>query len=97
MKKFARHRSLDELRNLCVERGVALNTDRYDCEGSDYVVVSGLFGRRRLVVIYSVVNGRFFGKRGDQRFSESSPCDGQPWFDAILDLVYAPVTEAAHG
>jgi len=98
MKKFSRHRTLDELKSLCAERGLKLNTDRYDHAGSDYVLVSGLFAGEAAEVLCSTFNGRFFGALADGRkFTEDDAHDGQPWFDAILDLVYVFAPEAAHG
>ena len=98
MKTFQRHRTLDELKALCAEKSLTLNTDRYDRDGSDYVLVSGGFAGQTADVLYCTVNGRFFGTlAGGRKFTETAPCDGQAWFDAILDLVYVPGPEAAHG
>lgn len=96
MKKFARHRSLDELKALCAERGFAVNTDAHDRRGSDFVHLTGMIGNAPVNVFYSVFNGTFFGETpSGRRFNESSDLDHVPWYAALLDLFF--VGEAAHG
>ncbi|MFL7904707.1 hypothetical protein ACJ41P_26505 [Azospirillum argentinense] len=97
MKKFAIHRPLRELKPLCEARGIQLDTTRHDRDFSDFVTLSGVFGNQNVQLLYSVFNGTFFGETASgERFSETSSLDGEPWFDALLDLLYVPM-EASHG
>ena len=98
MMTFARHRRLDELKQLCAERGITLNTDRHDNLriASDFVTLSGQFADRKLTVIYSVFNGNFHGRTEDGlTFTHGSLHDDEPWFAALLNLVFVP-QEAVH-
>lgn len=96
MRKFARHRRLNELKQLCAERGFMLDTTKHDRDHSDFVTLGGVIGNRHVMFLYSVFNGTFFGETADGvRFSETSPLDGEPWFDALLDLLYVQKQEEA--
>ena len=111
MKTYARHRRLDELKQLCASQGITVNTDRHDDPkvASDFVALRGVFCGTTVFMVYSVINGCFAGEAaGGQRFSERSPLDGEGWFDAILDLLFVPkvpdavaaapeLAEVAHG
>jgi hypothetical protein len=95
MQKFARHRSVDELKAICAERGFRIKTDLYDA-GDDHVSVFPVIGGENFMVLYSGFNGRFFGKRNGMHFtSDMDFLDADPWFQALLDLFYtnAPATE----
>lgn len=90
-KKFTRHRTLDELRVLCAERGIDLNTERYDTRLEDHVCLRGTFADVDAWVIYNTFNGLFFGKTisgGTTKFNECSQLDGEAWYAAILDLLF---------
>ncbi|KAA0678103.1 hypothetical protein [Roseomonas genomospecies 6] len=99
MKTFARHRTLAELKPLCAQRNIAVDTTRHDVIASDFITLSGKFGIVDLMVIYSVFNGTFYGETSDGlAFNERSPFDDTPWFAALLELLYvAKPVEAAHG
>lgn len=88
MQKFARHRSVDELKIICAERGFRIKTDLYDA-GDDHVSVFPVIDGEAFMVLFSGFNGRFFGKRNGLRFScDMADLDAEPWFQALLDLFY---------
>lgn len=96
MKKFARHRSLEELRPLLAERGIDVDTAGHD-RGSDFIHLAGVLEGVQFKAAYSTFNGTFFGETiVGTRFTERSPLDSQFWFAALLDLLYVP-QEATHG
>ncbi len=96
MKKFAGHRGVSALKALCAEKGVQIDTTKHDRNFSDFVSLRGVFCKTSVTMIYSVFNGTFFGETAQgASFNESSPFDDEPWFAAILDLLYLPL-EAAH-
>lgn len=96
MKKFAGHRGVSALKALCAEKGVQIDTTKHDRDFSDFVRLDGVFDKTVVTMIYSVFNGTFFGETEQGvRFNESSPFDDEPWFTAILDLLYLP-PEATH-
>lgn len=87
-KRFAGHRSYEQIRAECRRQGLVLEDANYRRNGSDWIGVR----RRRdsTVVLYSTPTGRFHGTHptcGTQ-FTESSPFDGEPWFDALLAFFY---------
>jgi hypothetical protein len=88
MTKFLRHKTYDEIRQQCAAAGIELDTSKYD-EGSDYIVVSstGPNGEKARV-LYSTVNGNFFGTTpdGTEFSSDDKRLDGTPWFDALLNF-----------
>lgn len=97
MQKFARHRTVDEIKKLGKKRGFTVNTQRHDRHGDDHIVIHGEFAGHTLPVLYSSVNGRFFGElpSGDMFSSDDTAFDGQPWFDAMLNFFLVPVSDAA--
>lgn len=97
MKKFTRHVTLVELKERCAEKGIAIDTEKHDRDFSDYVTVSGAFAGKDFVLIFNTFNGTFFGEMEDKRqFSETSKFEGEPWYSAILDLLFVSEKEAAH-
>lgn len=98
MKTFARHRRLDELKQLGAERGITINTDRHDNPriASDFVTLTGEFADKKLTVVYSVFNGNFYGRTEDGlTFTHGSLHDDEPWFADLLNLVFVS-QEAVH-
>lgn len=84
MKKFARHKTSDEVIKQCAEQGIYLNMERYS-QGSDYITVGT---HEKGYAVYSVVNGRFFGKTDSGiEFSSDDTCyDAEPWMQALLNF-----------
>lgn len=95
MKKFARHRSLDELRPLLTERRIEIDTTRYDA-GSDWVALSGSFAGVEIDLIYCPFNGHFYGEHEGPFSERCAAMDAEPWYAELLDLLYVPREEAAH-
>lgn len=89
MQKFARHRSVDELKAICAERGFRIKTDRYEA-GDDHIGVLAIIGGDTYGVGYSAFNGRFFGETPDGIWftSDMEHLDHEPWFQALLNLFY---------
>lgn len=91
MKTFARHRTLDELRILCAEQGIEIDSRKHDDAGSDHVVLEGVIDNTPFKLLFSTFNGTFFGEAGGGApFNESSDLDDEPWFSDLLDLLYVP-------
>lgn len=88
MQKFARHRSVDELKAICAERGFRIKTDLYEA-GSDHISVFPIIDGETFSVIYNGFNGRFFGWRNNICFASGmASLDDKPWFQALLNLFY---------
>jgi len=82
MKKFAGHKTLEQIRKQCEECGVELNTYQHD-HGDDHVALYS----PDVKILYSTVSGRFFGTTPEGiKFSSDDKLDGTPWFDALLDF-----------
>lgn len=96
MQKFARHRSLKELKAEAKRRGWSVNDDQYQRQGSDFVRVDFRHGRVSGSALYSTVNGRFFGKTktGVEFNSDDSARDRVPYFAALLACCYVSTKSA---
>jgi len=98
MRKFTHHVTLTVLKKRCAEKGLAIDTTKHDRDFSDYVTVSGALAGMDFVLIFNTFNGQFFGATEDKReFSETSTLDAEPWYAAILDLLFVGEMEAVHG
>ena len=85
--KFSGHRNYAQIREACRAQGLLLEDMAYRKHGSDWIGIRGQTGGT--LVMYSTPTGRFHGIHPDGRsFSESSPLDGEPWFDALLGFFY---------
>lgn len=96
MKKFARTKTLDDIRAQCEQQGLELNTTLYDAGESDYIKISSTDGKTSAKVLFCTFNGWFFGTvssggPGMDFHSENASLDGTPWFDALLAFFYVPV------
>jgi hypothetical protein len=89
MQKFTRHRTVDELKIICAERGFRIKTDRYE-SGDDHIGIFPVIDGEVYGVVYNGFNGRFFGDTpGGVLFeSDMADLDAEPWFQALLDLFY---------
>jgi hypothetical protein len=96
MKRFARHKTHDEIKRQCAEQGVPFNDHGWRKRGDDHIVI-GLPSRGH--VLYNTFNGRFFGRTpgmpqvpewpvATDFDSDDTKLDGQPWFDALLLFFY---------
>lgn len=87
-KKFAGHRNYEQIREACRAQGLILEDVDYRRHGSDWIGVRGKPGGT--LVLYSTPTGRFHGTHPDtgEKFTESSPLDGKPWFDALLSFFF---------
>jgi hypothetical protein len=86
MKKFARHKTLGEIRSQCMLQRLELNDRLYETEGYDTVKITG----GGAWVIYNTFNGRFFGAtpKGIEFTSDSPQHDSKPWMQALLSFFY---------
>lgn len=83
-QKFAGNKPLEVIRAECEAQGVQFIDSQYR-RGSDYVTLRS----PNAWVMFSVFNGRFFGKTPDGiEFSSDDKRDGTPWFDALLEFFY---------
>jgi hypothetical protein len=84
MKKFAGHRSYDEIKALCQEQGLRFVDTAYIFNGADSVTVVG----GGAVVVYDTTTGRFRGSTPDgiDFDSNSDEHDNEPWFQALLSF-----------
>jgi hypothetical protein len=86
--KFSGHRSYEQIRAECKAQGLILEDFMYRTQGSDWIGIRGKPGGT--LVLYSTPTGRFHGRHPatGEAFTESSPFDGEPWFDALLGFFY---------
>jgi hypothetical protein len=83
-RKFAGNKTLDVIRAQCKAQGVQFIDSQYK-RGSDFVTLRS----PDAWVMFSVFNGRFFGRTPDGvEFMSDDKRDGTPWFDALLDFFY---------
>lgn len=96
MKKFSRHKTLDEITGACRAAGFEVDTEQYD-HGSDHVTIDGIFAGRRMAIIYNTFNGRFLAPDDDGHLltERSANLDGIDWYDAILEFLYVADEPAA--
>jgi hypothetical protein len=87
MRKFKDFKRLEQLKIDVPAAGLTLKHDLYD-KGSDFITVEGWIRGVAVFVLYSCFNGTFFGSADGLDFSSDASLDGQPWFDALLDLFY---------
>ena len=95
--QFARHRSYDELKKTCARRHWSFHDERFRTAGADHVSFSfGGIGAEGQC-FYNTFNGRFFGTltSGEEFHSDDTRNDDQPWFRALMNVVYVPVAKAA--
>lgn len=99
MKKFAGHKTVDQIREQCLAQGVTLDTRLYDSGSSDYIKLTSTDGKTSAEVLYSSFNGRFFGQftPGREFNSDDASLDGTPWFDALLEFFYIRKADTAAG
>jgi hypothetical protein len=94
MKRFARIKTLDEIKAQCQAQGVRLCTRLYDTQGWDTVVVGGPISNAAKTgpghAIYSTFNGKFFGRTPDGIEFDSTETrhEHAPWFQALLSFFY---------
>lgn len=91
--QFKRRRSIDELRAELEDTDLELDVEAYG-EGSDFVVLQGIWHGKWLDVAYSTFNGKFYGAwiGADcvpTRFSSDDDLDDEPWFKELLNIFYA--------
>lgn len=87
MKKFARHKSHDEIRRQCRMQRLHFMDTKYRLHGSDFVTVSG----GGADVFYNVASGWFFGTTpaGVEFSSNDTKHDSKPWMQALLQFFYS--------
>lgn len=90
MRRFDRHLRYEEAKAACAARGIAFDDRKYREEGFDFVYLTGTFAGVVVRVFFSPFNGKFYGRTdsGAHFHSSSDEFDGQPWFDAVLELLY---------
>ena len=95
MKKYARHKTLEEIKADCLNDGFELNTEKHD-QGSDWITITGTFAGQECTIIYAPFNGRFIGKLdNDKTFSErNTEFDNVDWYAEILDFLFVPAEAA---
>ncbi len=88
MRKYLRHKTLDEIREQCAAQGLTLEESLHSRNSSDYVVVSSPKCPRARV-LYSTFNGRFFGvDENGNDFNSGMKLDSERWFAGLLDFFY---------
>lgn len=84
-RRFTGHRSFDQIVAECKAQGVELDASNYVNRGSDFLSLKG----GGFQVLYSTVNGQFFGTTPTgEKFHSSEVRDGEPWFSALLGFFY---------
>lgn len=95
MKTYARKKTLEEVREVCAEKGWDLDTTKFDEEGSDYVAIRWKAEGESGELLLSTFNGRFFGPLDSgEMMSSDEDRDGDPWFEALCDAFYVEADEA---
>lgn len=89
MKTFTRHRSLEELKDYCKEKGWKLNTTRFEA-GDDSVSFKWKVGKVSGLAVFNTFNGKIIGqtKDGVMFSSDNTTHENEPWFSAMLEAAY---------
>lgn len=82
MKQFKRHRTLNEIQELCDLQGVELRRRLFDA-GNDFVSLHS----PGVLVLFDPVFGRFQGEYGDISFS-SGRDRPDSWYQALVNFFY---------
>lgn len=89
MRRFDRHLKYEEAKEACAARGIAFDDRKYREEGFDFVHLKGTFAGVEARVFFWPFNGKFYGRtESGVHFHSSDELDDQPWFNAILELLY---------
>ena len=88
-KHFTTGRPCPEVMKLAKEKGLGVNTDKFDNEGSDYITLTD--DKNKRVIVYNTFNARFIVS--DQKHEiiateASANLDNEPWYAELLDLFY---------
>jgi len=83
MKTFKRHRTLDEIQEMCDLQGVELRRRLYDYEGNDFVSLHS----PGIVVLYDPQLGRFQGQCDELHFDHRQDRT-EDWYAALLNFFY---------
>jgi hypothetical protein len=96
MMTFSRHRTPNEIRKLCDERGFPYSQGQFD-RGSDHVSFMFRYRTITLKVCYNTVNGCAFGEfwrgeHGERTWftTRGVQHESRPWFKALLAFIYVP-------
>ncbi len=95
MMTFKRHKTLDEIRDMCREKCFPIDTEQHDKNGSDWITLGVVAANLFLTVVYSPWNGHFIVKHDDQLYTERSNADDLPWYAETLQLLYVQEENAA--
>jgi hypothetical protein len=91
VKKFARHKTFEEVVRACHQQEVYCDTAAHERGGDTICVGAPARTPGCGWVVYSTFNGRFFGSTpyGVHIDSDSQTHDGEPWMQALLKFFYA--------
>lgn len=86
---YKRHKNSDELPKAALQHQFIMDIEAY-LDGSDYIRFTGTTHGESFDVLFSTVNGRFFGntKSGLKIDSDKIEYDDAPWFKSLLDFFY---------
>lgn len=85
MKTYSRGRTSQEFKFAAVDMGLTVDDEVYQ-QGGDFIRFSGEVEGVTIYAVFSSVNSRVIGTANNKPFSTDELKDGEPWFDAILDL-----------
>lgn len=95
MKKFGRHKNIEEIEAQCAAQNLRLDANRWYQNGADTIVIGGPIplgakGPSNGCVIYNTFNGQFFGctDKGVDIDSNKPDHDSEPWMQALLQFFY---------
>ncbi len=91
-KIFAGKRSLEDIKNAVIKNGWFWDQPRFDGD-SDYGTFGFRSGREEVLVVYSLVSGRFIVRHNGKIITErSTEMDSVKWYADLLDFIYLPST-----
>lgn len=95
MKQFARHRTIEELEEVCKQNGWKFKKDHYET-GSDYVSFAFKLGRVSGTACVNVFNGNFFGETASKIVfaSKENTHENKRLFQGLLSAVYVEADAA---
>lgn len=90
MKTYKRGRTSSEFIEAAKAAGLQIDMADY-YKGGDWIVARGTLEGEPVEMLFNVVNQRVIGIYGDDDdenlfTTDTDKHDGEPWFDAILDL-----------
>lgn len=91
-KKYQGNKPLKTILTACKKNHWPVSTQKYDEDGSDFIMFGFIYKADKFEVLYNTCSGRFMVRQGKKIITEeSTDMDDVPWYAALLDFIYTPL------